>query len=152
MIEMVVKKLLEIIQKQKIIIVINKKNISYRKLINLSKLHKNLKIFSDTKNISILMSQAKLFIVSGGNTLIESLMFKGSKLVISTAKNQISQCKSWSNLKYINYLGHISKKKMILKKIDKYFRKSDFKLSKKITNSLFLNGKYKIFNEIKKKY
>ena len=68
MIEMVVKKLLEIIQKQKIIIVINKKNISYRKLINLSKLHKNLKIFSDTKNISILMSQAKLFIVSGGNT------------------------------------------------------------------------------------
>ena len=150
MIEMVVKKLLEIIQKQKIIIVINKKNISYRKLINLSKLHKNLKIFSDTKNISILMSQAKLFIVSGGNTLIESLMFKGSKLVISTAKNQISQCKSWSNLKYINYLGHISKKKMILKKIDKYFRKSDFKLSKKITNSLFLNEKNKIFNEIKK--
>ena len=58
-------------------------------------------------------------------------MFKGSKLVISTAKNQISQCKSWSNLKYINYLGHISKKKMILKKLINILEKAILNYLKK---------------------
>ena len=64
------------------------------------------------------MSQSKIFII-WENTLIESLMFKGLRLVISTADNQILQCKSWSKLKFINYLGYITEKN-INNKIDKF--------------------------------
>ena len=84
MIELVLKKLINITPKKKIIVIINKRNSSFKKIKKISKINKNLEIFSNTNKISHLMSQSKIFIISGGNTLIESLMFKGLRLVIST--------------------------------------------------------------------
>ena len=148
MIELVLKKLLKIIDNQKIIIIVNKSNSSFVSIKKLSKMNKNLEIFSNTNKISSLMSQAKIFIISGGNTLIESLMFRGIRLVISTADNQISQCESWSKLKLINYLGHITKRKSINNKIDKFFKNKNFKLIKKSECKNFFSGKYRVLDAI----
>jgi spore coat polysaccharide biosynthesis predicted glycosyltransferase SpsG len=115
-------------------------------------MNKNIEIFSNTNKISNLMSQAKIFITSGGNTLIESLMFKGLRFVISTADNQILQCKSWSKLKLINYLGHITEKKNINNKIDKFFQNTNFKLIKKLNSKNFIYGKYRFLDAIKERY
>lgn len=152
MIELVLKKLLKITNNQKIIIIINKSNSSLKNIKKIAKMNKNIEIFSNTNKISNLMSQAKIFITSGGNTLIESLMFKGLRFVISTADNQILQCKSWSKLKLINYLGHITEKKKINNKIDKFFKNINFKLIKKLNSKNFIYEKYRFLDAIKERY
>jgi len=152
MIELVLNRLLKITNNKKIIIIINKSNSSFKNIKKLTKKNKNVEIFSNSNKISSLMSQAKIFIISGGNTLIESLMYKGLKLVISTADNQILQCKAWSKLKLINYLGHIKQRKNIKDKIDKYLKNKNVKVTKKLSNKSFLYGKYRVLNAIEEKY
>ena len=135
----------------KIIVILQKKDPREKKIISLKKNGNQIFLIKDTKKISYYFSQSYLSITSGGNVLIESLIYNLKRIVISTASNQIRQCKAWNKIKYINYLGDIQNKNnfmnLIPNKVTNYkkLKTRNYPYKKEL-----LNGKFKIVELIQK--
>jgi len=56
----------------------------------------------------------KIFISTGGSTLIESIYMLTPSIIISRAKNQINNCENFSNKKLIFYLGKKFREKELI--------------------------------------
>ena len=97
----------------------------------------------NTKKISYYFSKSYISITSGGSLLNESLLFNLKRIIISTASNQVNQCKAWNKLNYIEEKEKISTKlKNKLNNVKKI-------KSKNYTNKeKLLNGKFRIVKKI----
>ena len=100
----------------------------------------NFKILQNKKNLKYFFDRSHVNIVSGGFTMIESVITKTPTLVIKTYSHQNNTIRELKKLKLINYLGNINtfnKTRLIncLKKISSIKRDNYF-IKKKIKNNI----------------
>ena len=151
MVQFVLKQLNNLKIRREIIVLINKKHKKIKAIKDFCENNRNFKIIIGASSISKYLSQSKLLIIAGGTMLIESLIYKCKRLIVSTADNQTKQCEAWNKLGYIDYLGDIRRDKIKIKRdLPNLLYNSNYKQLKKLPKNLIYNGKYRIIKSIEK--
>ena len=139
---------LKIFKHQKIIVILGNNDVRRKKILKLNTNSNKIKIIKKTTKISKYFAQSKVVFLSGGTILIESLFYNLNRFVCSIASNQIHNCLSWEKLKFVNYLGDLSKKKLKKEFIIKKIQDNQNKYKNKTLNKKLINGKKLIYKNI----
>lgn len=149
-IETILKTILKIYKFEKIVIILDKNDPRRKKIFKINTGTNKVKVVSKTNNISRYFAQSKIVYLSGGTILIESLFYDLKRFVCSIAANQVQNCLSWEKLKFVNYLGDLSEKKLNYKNIFKKIKNTKYDRNNQILNRQYINGKKLIYKNIVK--
>ncbi len=147
-IDTILRAILKIYEFEKIVIILDKNDPRRKKILKINTGTNKVKIVTKTNNISRFFAQSKIVYLSGGTILIESLFYDLKRFVCSIAANQVQNCLSWEKLKFVNYLGDLSEKKLNNKNILKKIKGIKYDSNNQVLNRRFINGKKLIYNNI----
>ena len=121
-----------------ITLLINRKDNYCDKILEYSKKNKLSINLLTNSSITDVIDKVNFAIVSGGVTAKEIILFDIPCFIISTSKDQLTNCQKYKNLKKVKYLGNWNKinKNLFIKEINNFFN-NEKKILKKKEKQLF---------------